>query len=99
MLKTKRCITNTFPEHVYYLLLIIIYFFYNYYNWTKDWCSDDYTGPKPGSESEVQAIIKTISDIRPLYGAIDFHSFGQRVFFPNGKQWITDHLNFNIESA
>ena len=28
--------------------------------------------------------------MRPVYGAIDFHSFGQRVFFPNGKQRLTD---------
>ena len=52
----------------------------------KDKCSDNYSGPKAGSEPEVQTIINLIERIAPVVGAIDFQAYSQFVHFPNGKQ-------------
>ena len=52
---------------------------------TKDIFAETYSGSSPGSEREVQAIMEYFPKISPVYGAIDFHSYGQEVLFPYGK--------------
>lgn len=45
-------------------------------------CREDYRGPYPQSEPEVQAIVKYIKKISPVVGAVDFHSYSQLVLYP-----------------
>ena len=47
-------------------------------------CDATYGGPSAQSEREVQAITDYIRSNKPVYGAIDFHSYGQLVLYPHG---------------
>lgn len=47
-------------------------------------CDPIYAGPSAQSELEVQAITAYILANRPIYGAIDFHSYGQLILYPHG---------------
>ena len=52
---------------------------------SKDPCSTTYGGPSVQSELEVQAITAYIHTNKPIYGAIDFHSYGQYILYPHGS--------------
>lgn len=48
-------------------------------------CDVTYGGPSAQSEVEVQIITAYILNNKPVYGAIDFHSYGQFVLYPHGS--------------
>ena len=48
-------------------------------------CNATYGGPSAQSELEVQIITAYIHNNKPVYGAIDFHSYGQFVLYPHGS--------------
>ena len=52
---------------------------------TKEIHGDEYPGPYQMSEPEVKVIMEYIRCIAPVYGAIDFHSYGQNVIYPYRK--------------
>lgn len=52
---------------------------------SPDPCNPIYGGPSAQSELEVQAIATYIHTNKPIYGAIDFHSYGQFVLYPHGS--------------
>lgn len=56
-------------------------------------CSDPYSG-QDVQQPEVKAIMNFIHRMGPIYGAIDFHSFGRLVYFPHGKPFITCLASF-----
>ena len=45
--------------------------------------SQDYHGPSAGSEPETQALMKLVSEVRPVFD-ISFHSFSELVIYPYG---------------
>jgi len=62
-------------------------------NWPDHWgtggsstdpSSDTYMGPKPGSEPEVQALMKEYAKTPNVIGAVDFHSYSQLILRPYG---------------
>ena len=65
--------------------------------YSKDKCSAGYSGKRGSSEAEVKAIMAYFKRIAPVYGAIDFHSYGQDVLFPYSKLII--HYNYKVTSS
>lgn len=45
--------------------------------------SDIYRGPAPGSEPEVQAMMKLVAEVRPVFN-ISYHSYDETVYYPMG---------------
>lgn len=54
-----------------------------------DSCAEDYGGPYAKSELETQHIINHFKENSPIIGSIDFHSYGQLLLRPWGKDNTT----------
>jgi len=61
-----------------------VYIFFLQSGTSSDPCNSIYGGPSAQSELEVQAITAYILANKPVYGAMDFHSYGQFVLYPHG---------------
>ena len=56
---------------------------------SDDPCSELYRGPSPGSELEVQALTSFIKSLGRVIGAVDFHSYHQKILYPPGTYTCT----------
>ena len=105
----RDCVQDTYFSLLFLLeyakLIFIILFALIYNNQensaNKLVCSNTYSGPKAGSEQETQAIMKYFMEIRPVLGAIDYHSYSQAVLYPYGKLTciiikLHMHIGYNI---
>jgi hypothetical protein len=63
---------------------------------SSDPSDEDYRGPAPASEPEVQAIVKSFKETPNLAGSIDFHSYAEAVLRPWGwgNQLTQDESKF-----
>ena len=68
---------------VYFIRSVLLFFLQS--GISPDPCDPIYAGPSAQSELEVQAITAYIYTNRPIYGAMDFHSYGQLILFPHGS--------------
>ena len=78
----KQVFTKSCVQCILCLQFILFFFFQA--GTSSEPCSEIYGGPSAQSELEVQAITAYILTNKPVYGAIDFHSYGQFVLFPHG---------------
>ncbi len=62
------------------------------YSQSDDPCSELYHGHVAGSELEVQVLTAYIKSLGRVVGAIDFHSYHQKILYPPGESCIYKYI-------